>query len=528
MGRKKKKEKRLREILHVLRENEIARGVGPEKFRKIMEELGPTFIKFGQILSMRPDLLPKEYCKELEKLRTDVDPMPFETVKGLIEDECGKKFDEVFAEVQEKPLGSASIAQVHRATLRDGREVVVKIQRPHIRETMERDINLLKKALAALKVVNPLGDAVDFRMVLDEMWASAQEELDFMQEAANLKKFEELNRDIVYVTCPDVLFDLTTERMLVMEYIDGIEVDDTEKLKENGYDIREIGDKLAESYVKQILDDGFFQADPHPGNLVIRGGQIVWIDLGMMGKLTEHDKQLFISAVESIVYHDIFELKDAVLSICEVHGKLDHTALYNDLDFLLSKYAKMDFQTLNVADFIQDMQEVLNKHHISIGHGLTMLIRGIVTMEGVLRDISPKTDFMTIFSNYVRNQAMPHKSFAKELQHIGVDTSHLLKRMADLPGNLIDLIKMVVKGQSKFNIELSESGEFFSHLDMMINRLVIALVDAALLIASSMICMTDMKGKLFGIPALGAIGYILAIVLGLWLVGNIIRSWKER
>ncbi len=517
---------RMRHIMHVLKENEIMHGLTPEKLKKILEGLGPTFIKFGQILSMRPDLIPKEYCKELESLRSDVDPMPYGIVRDLIEAECGKKISEVFSSVDEVPLGSASIGQVHKAVLMDGREVVVKIQRPKIKDIMEQDIKLCKKALVVLKVVKPAGDAVDFRIVLDEMWEAAQNEFDFLQEALNLKEFAELNKDVKYVTCPKVIFDWTTSRMLVMEYIDGIPIDDTDTLLTLGYDMEEIGTKLAENYVKQILEDAFFHADPHPGNICIRDGKIVWMDLGMMGRLTERDKQLFSSAVEAIAFGDIYELKDAVMAIGVVHSKIDHNALYNDIDYIISKYAKMDFQSLNIGEVIQEIQEVLNRHHISIGHGITMLIRGIITIEGVLKDVSPSTDFMMIFSNYVRKKEFNHDNFAEELKIAGINTVHLLKKTVDIPANIIDLIKMTVKGQTKVNIELSESAEFFSHLDVMVNRLVVALITAALLIASSLICTTDMKGKIFGIPALGAFGYLIAIILAVWLVWGVIKDKK--
>lgn len=516
----------MRQILHVLKENEIVRGLTPEKLRKILEDLGPTFIKFGQILSMRPDLIPKEYCKELESLRTDVDPMPFGIVRDLIEAECGKPVSEVFSGIDEIPLGSASIGQVHKAVLKDGREVVIKIQRPKIKDIMEQDIRLCKKALVVLKVVKPAGDAVDFRIVLDEMWEAAQYEFDFLQEAMSLKQFAELNKDVRYVTCPNVFFDLSTSRMLIMEYIDGIPVDDTQTLLEQGYDMDEIGQKLAENYVKQILEDAFFQADPHPGNICIRGGQIVWMDMGMMGRLTERDKQLFSSAVEAIAFGDIYELKDAVMAIGVVRGKVDHNAFYNDLDYIISKYVKMDFQSLNIGEVIQEIQEVLNRHHISIGHGITMLIRGIITIEGVLKEISPSTDFMTIFSNHVRKTEFNHENFAEELKVASINAAHLLKKTVGIPANIIDLLKMTVKGQTKVNIELSESAEFFSHLDIMVNRLVIALIAAALLIASSLICTTDMKGKIFGIPALGAVGYLVAIILSVWLVWGVIKNKK--
>ncbi len=517
---------RMRHIFHVLRENKIVQGLTPDKLRNILEGLGPTFIKFGQILSMRPDLIPPEYCQELTKLRSDVNPMPFSLVKELIEAECHQGLDQVFSKIDPVPLGSASIGQVHKATLKTGQSVVIKIQRPKVKETMKQDISLCKKAMVALKVMRPAENAVDFMIVLDEMWDAAQKEFDFLQEADNLKKYAKLNQDIKYVSCPGVIDEWSTTRMLMMEYIDGIPIDAVDLLKILGYDMDEIGEKLAENYVKQVLEDGFFQADPHPGNISIRDGQIIWMDMGMMARLSERDKQIFSNAVEAITFGDIYELKEAVLALGVRHEKIDHNELYNDIDYIVAKYAHAKFQGLSLSEIIKDIQEVLNRHHITIGRGMSMLIRGVITIEGVLAQISPDIDFMHIFSNHMKKKEIHDIDVKEEIKKNGVDALHFLKKTVNLPVNIIDLIKMTVKGQTKINIELSESAEFFTHLDQMINKLVIALIDVALLIGSSLICTTNMKGQFFGIPALGAFGYLLAIILGAWLLWGIVKKKK--
>ena len=288
---KKEDRRRLREILGVLARHNLAGGMTPEKLRSIVEDLGPTFVKLGQIMSMRRDMLPEAYCRELEKLRAEVRPLAFEEVRGVVETEYGVSLRSVFDVFDETPIGSASIAQVHAARLKNGAPVVVKVQRPGIRDTMARDIALLRRAAGHLGGIGGLGSVVDFRMVLDEMWVVAQQEMDFLIEAQHAEKFRRLNEEIAYVTCPRVERRFTTSRVLVMEYIDGIPIDAHEALEQAGYDRAEIGTKLAENYVKQVLEDAFFHADPHPGNLRVRGGKIVWLDLGMMGRLTEKDRR---------------------------------------------------------------------------------------------------------------------------------------------------------------------------------------------------------------------------------------------
>ena len=278
--------------------------------------------------------------------RTEVRPLPYETIREIIEAELGRPVQEVFTAIEPKPLGSASIAQVHPALLKTGERVVVKVQRPHIRETMANDIALMRKAVTLLKFTIGTGDLIDFRMVIDELWKTSQEEMDFLKEAANCDRFRENQKEISYVTCPLVNHQLTTPHLLVMSYIDGVQIDQIPELTGLGYDMREIGEKAAENYCKQILEDGFFHADPHPGNLRVEGGQIAWLDLGMMGHLSDHHKQLFKRAIMAVLKNDIYELKNVLLSLGEPKERINHTRLYTDIDDLVSRYLTMDLGSI--------------------------------------------------------------------------------------------------------------------------------------------------------------------------------------
>lgn len=250
---------RLKEITEVLLRHEIVRGVTPEKLRRILEDLGPTYVKLGQILSMRSDMLPGAYCKELSRLRSSVAPMPFAQVKRIVEEAYGRRLGEIFSSFDERALGSASIAQVHAATLATGERVVVKVQRQGIYDTMSRDIALLHRAVRVLKYTGA-SELVDFNKVLDEIWAVAQQEMNFLTEAANLEEFRQLSEEVAFVTCPKLYRAYTTTQVLVMEFIDGYGVDEKQRLLDAGYDLSEIGRKLADHYVKQVVDDGFFQS----------------------------------------------------------------------------------------------------------------------------------------------------------------------------------------------------------------------------------------------------------------------------
>ena len=311
---------RLKEITAVLHKHAITRGVSPEKLRLILTDLGPTFIKLGQIMSMRSDILPKRYCDELMKLCSDVDPMPFAEVEEVLREAFGCPWQEEFQEIQEKPLGSASIAQVHRAVLKTGEEVVIKVQRKGIYEIMARDIGLMKKAVKLLPPVS-IKEAVDLNLVLEELWRVTQEEMNFLTEAANMEEFSRKNKKVAFVKTPILYREYTTASVLVMEYIDGIPIDHKEELLAGGYDLDEIGSKFVDNFIKQVMDDGFFHADPHPGNVMIQGGKIVWIDMGMMGRLNDRDRELIGQAIEGVALNDIGKIQDAVLALGEFKGK---------------------------------------------------------------------------------------------------------------------------------------------------------------------------------------------------------------
>ncbi len=366
---------RLMEIMEVVRRHDITRGMSPEKLCAIIEELGPTFIKLGQILSMRSDFLPKEYCEALKKLRSDVSPMSYAQVVAIVEASYGRPLGEVFSSFDEQALGSASIAQVHAAVLQSGEPVVVKVQREGIHDVMSRDIMLLKQACRLLKYT-PVSGLVDFNRVLDEMWLVAQEEMDFQTEAANLERFRKLNEDVAFVTSPALYREYTTTRVLVMERVGGIAIDDRDALVSAGYDPAEIGAKLADNYVRQIMTDGFFHADPHPGNLRIRDGRIVWLDMGMMGSLNDRQRSMIGKAITGVARGDINLCRDAVLNLGEFHGETDRRQLYRDIETLLEQYGSLDLGSMDLAKVFENLTEVMKRNGISMPGSLTMLARG--------------------------------------------------------------------------------------------------------------------------------------------------------
>ena len=515
---------RLREMVEVLRARDIVHGITPEKLRLILEDLGPTFVKLGQIMSMRPDFLPQEYCDELMKLQTEANPLPFSVIEKVIEQEYQRRWTRIFRSIDEEALGSASIAQVHCAVLLDGEKVVIKVQRPGVHDVMSKDIVLLKRAAGSLKILSPAQDVVDFSMVLDELWAIAKQEMDFVMEANHIEEFRHANQDADFVSCPKVYRHLTTQHVLVMEYVDGIQIDDVAGLKAAGIDARRIGERLGENYVKQIVEDGYFHADPHPGNIWVRGGKIVWLDLGMMGRLSNKDRAAIRKAIFALAQHDVFEMKAAVLSLGVPQERIDHARLYQDIDALIAQYGDLDFRSLKMGILSRQIMNVLRSHHIAIAPGISMFCRGVMTIEGVMRLVCPEVSFVEILARSMELSFAKGFNWREEAGKAKREGYILLRKSLQLPEQISDILKMTLSGQTKVNLELTGADEPLARLNKMINKLIIALLSAALLLGSSTICTTQMTPKIMEIPFLGVLGYLAAIVLSARLLWSILRG----
>lgn len=519
MTKKNEYRKRLKEITAVLHRHAITRGVSPEKLRLILEDLGPTFVKVGQLLSMRSDILPQRYCDELMKLCSEADAMAFSEVEQVLEESFGCPWTEEFLNIEEVPLGSASIAQVHRATLKTGEEVVIKVQRRGIYEIMARDIGLMKKAVKLLPPVS-IKNMADLNLVLEEMWRVAQEEMNFLTEAANIEEFARNNQDVAFVKVPVLYREYTTAHVLVMEYIDGISIDDKKTLSQEGYDLNEVGAKFVDNFMKQVLEDGFFHADPHPGNVRIQDGKIVWIDMGMMGRLSERDREIIVQAVEGVALNDIGKIQDAVLAIGIFREKPNQARLYQDICDLMGKYGSMDFGSIDIAELLVDLMDVMKENKIAMPHGLTMLARSLPHMEGILAEISPEINLVQIAAARLKAGLWDRKNWQKELKTQGKSLYRSFRKAIDIPSLMTDALQGYMKGQTRIKLDLHASDELAWLLRKLIRNIVTGLWVMALLISSSIICTTDMYPKLWGIPALGVLGYLCAVVIVLYVVIN--------
>ncbi len=481
-------------------------GITPEKLRAILEDLGPTFVKLGQLLSMRTDLLPMPYCQELQKLRSDVKPMPMDEVTRVVEASLGIPLAEAFLSFDQTPLGSASIAQAHAAVLPGGDKVVVKVQREGIYDQMASDIVLLRKAVKPLKYV-PTGETVDFDMVLNELWNVSRQEMDFLHEAENAEEFRRLNEDVAYVTCPKIYRELSTRQVLVMEAIDGLMIDDREALKAEEYDLSEVCLKLCTNYMKQVLDDGFFHADPHPGNLRVRDGQIVWLDLGMVGRLSAKDQEAFEKALGAVAGRDAEGVTEAVLAITHHTAPVDRKALLSDVKEMLDQYLEMDIGEMNIGDIIQQYLRIAQNHRLTMPPGITLLGRGISTLEGVVADISPDTNLMQIVAQRFAARKLKDIDWKKVVSENARSIYESLQKSLSTPALLNDTLRSAAGGGLTVHVETEPSAAARRENRKTAGRHNRTLVFCGLFIGSCLLSLADITPRIGGLPWIAACGF---------------------
>ena len=523
----KSRRRRMREIVGIVGKHRALEGFTPEEFRAMLEDLGPSFVKIGQTLSTRSEILPKVFCEELTKLQTECDPLPFDEMLAALDKEFGGRRKEIFAEIDSKPLGSASLAQVHRAVLTSGESVAIKIQRPGVKATMALDIDIMRTLARRASRYMKGEQMLDLRAVVEEMWATFLEETDFRREAANLAEFAELNRDCAFVACPKVYTDLCSEFVLVMEYVDGIPVGDADRLVANGYDLEEIGSKMLDNYATQILDHGFFHADPHPGNVIIRDGRIVYIDLGNMGRLSARDRAGFGDIIEAVGLKDPGALKDALMRFAakKDNAAIDHARFLADLDLLLEDYGSCDVAEIDVGQFLSDIMQLTRSCNVMLPASVTSVSRGIVTIEGTVAPYIPNQNIVAIINAHIKGKKGTREEIRDALEDLARAISSSGRGTLDAASYSGEALKMLTRGQLKMNMEVLGSEAPLAHLSRMINRVAIAMVIAGLFVGSSLMAGTAMEPRFLGVPMLSFFGYFGSLVLSIWLIFSI---WRRK
>lgn len=518
--------KRMNEIVRIMRQYKVLHGLTPEQAVEVLQALGPTYVKIGQLASNRSDLLPKAYCDAFEKLRDDANPMPFDVVIEQIDRAYGKSWHEVFASIDPVPLGAASIAQVHKATLLDGTTVAVKVRRPGVAESMAEDIMLMKHLLALGEFAsNSHRDILlSLEGFIEEIERTTASEVDFTSELHNLMRFHDELADEEGVTSPVAYPQYSCESVLVMEFVQGTEISHTQALREQGIDVSAPARRVCQSYVTQVLDDGFFHADPHPGNILVRDGEVVWIDLGMVGTLTVSERMLVGKVFTAVATDNAYLLKEAVMGLVHVLGPVDHGALLEALSRLLAEYSTAEMKEINVGTVLTEVIEVLRGQNMMMTSSVTMLARGFVTIEGVIAQVAPDISVIEIVSKHVIAQQADPKFLATQLIDLATTSAASAEALAKLPTQLSNTLEMLDRGQIKVNGDIEVSSRILATAYASVGRISLALLSAGLFLGSSILCTTAMQPQLLGVPLLGVLGYVGAFVLGAYTVFHILVS----
>lgn len=498
-----------------------------ERVRMVLEELGPTFIKMGQILSTRPDLLPLDLIRELTKLQDEVPPIACSDVQKIIEQELKRPIEEVFTMLEEHPLAAASIGQVHKAQTIDGKQVVIKVQRPRIRKTIQVDLEIMFHLASLMERHVPSWEIQKPTKIVEEFANTLEKELDYSLEASHMERFARqfTNESTVYV--PEVYRDLTTKRILTMEYIKGVKASDIERLEKEGFDRSEIARRGFDLIMKQIFVHGFFHADPHPGNIFILPGNLIcYLDFGMMGRIERKSQETFADLITYFVRKDEARTAECLLKFMIIDEEPDRRLLERDIGEFMDRYLYKPLKEVDFGIVLQQIMEVVAKHRLRIPPDLFLMLKALITVDGLGRELDPDFDVATQASPFIRqiqlNRLHPGR-IARDLLDSGSELFHLFR---EIPGELREILSQARQGKMKIEFEHRGLEPMLSTHDRITNRIAFAIVLASLIIGSSLIVLSNIPPRWHEIPIIGLGGFLVAGVMGFWLLLMILRGGK--
>ena len=509
------------------RREQIEKHSRAERVRMAVEELGPTFIKLGQILSTRPDLVPLEYAEELSKLQDHVPPFSYDEVRTIIIKELGRTPEELFASFEVEPLAAASIGQVHRARLTDGDEVVVKVQRPGIQKIVEVDLeillhlaSLMERHVEEMEVQRPT-------RIVEEFARSLEKEIDYTIEAYHTERFSRqfLGNHTIYV--PKVYRKLISSRVLTIEYVAGIKVSNIHVLKREGFDLKFLAENGADLVMKQIFVHGYFHADPHPGNIFILPNNVVcFLDFGMMGRISKDEREDFTDFVTSLATRNERKIMESVLRLTHYEEEPDREELERDLMDLTEDQVYGRQGRLEMGKLFQKLMERVTTHGLTIKPDLYLMMKALGTIEGIAKMLDPGFNILKQAEPFVRKiqeERMSPKRIAGDVMEVGTE---LIQLGREIPGEVRAILKQAREG--KLKIEFAHSGlePLLNSYSRATNRMVFAIVLAALIIGSSLVVLAGIPPKWHDIPLVGIVGFLLAGVIGFSLIISMLRRKK--
>ena len=492
--------------------------------RKTLERLGPTFIKLGQVLSVRPDLIPKEYCKELEKLQDKVPPFSFDEVKETIHEEFGKNKNNIFHHFEKKPLASASISQVHKAILKTGQEVVVKVQRPNVKKLMETDIEImlyfarvLENNIENVKKFNPT-------RIVNEFKEWTEKELDFRLEARNAKRFYQNFKGSKTVYIPKVYDEFTTEKILTLEFIDGIELHNIKEIKRKKLNFNQIIKNGFDAIMTQVFVHGIFHADPHPGNIIVmQSNRIAFIDFGIVGYFDEKLKNKCTDLLYGIVDQDENLVMETLISM-GMETDTDYEQLKSDISFIIQPLQHSSVNDIKVSKVLEEILDIALKHKLRIPASFVLFGKTIITLEGVAIEYDPNFKLVETAKPFIEKLIAKRKSPLYAWKNLVHELSKYRKFAEELPEKAEKVLDKLQRGSIKVDIEDTDIKSLALEIDRSSNRVAYGLLIAALLITSAILIQVEKGPTILGIPFLSFFSFFFASILAFILFVSIVRE----
>ncbi len=501
-----------------------------ERIRLVLEELGPTFVKLGQLASTRSDLLPENVINELVKLQDQVPPFPGEEARQIIELELGTSLDEMLESFQEQPVAAASIGQVHLGKLHTGELVAIKVQRPGVSRVVQRDLEILQDLISLAKRHLEWVAQYNVEEIIEEFSKSMREELDYNIEGRNMERIGQNFEKDRWIHIPKTYWNYTSARVLTMEFVDGIHMGRPNEIVEQGLQLPDVAQRLVDSMLQQIFIDGFFHADPHPGNLLaLRDGRIAYLDFGMMGRLSSDTKNGMAGFVIALLRKNTDSMVRAVMRLGFVPEDINMSALRNELERLREKYYDLPFSQIDLGEALNEMFAIIRQYKIDIPTDLALLGKALITLEGVIERLDPSLSILNMAEPFGRRLLSERYSPSKIRQRITDGAFQAVEILTDLPRQASELSRVIRSGKLKVEVSVPELGELLHKMDQISNRLAFSIVLLAfsiimvgLIIGSSL---RDNTPILWGLPVV-EIGFAIATLMVVWLLVVIFRSGR--